>query len=100
MLALVQLFKDLLHYLTVLLRIHSFLDKVESIDKAAFIINVRKHRACQMVVRIINRSIGPLLNELTLVFLQDNIPDVAALVSAELQEIVLKYPADYIQQRN
>ena len=100
MLALFQLFKDLLHYLTVLFWIHCFLYKIESIDKAAFIINVRKHGACQMIVRIINRSIGSFLDELTLVFLQDNIPDIASLITAKLQEIVLKDPADNIQQRN
>ena len=31
-----------------------------------------------MIVRIINRSISSLLDELTLIFLQDNIPDIAS----------------------
>ena len=53
-----------------------------------------------MIVRIINRSIGSLFDELTLVFLQDNIPDITSLITAKFQELILEDPTDNIQQRN
>ena len=96
MLALFQLLKDPFHYLPVLFWIHSFLDN-EPVDKAAFIINIRKHGAGQMIVRIINGSIRSFRDELILVFLQDNIPNITALISAKLQEIVLKDPTNYVK---
>ena len=100
MLALIQLLKDLLHNLSVLLRIHRFLYQIESIDKAALIINIRKHGTCQMIVCIINGSICSLCNKLQLILLQDNVSDIASLIAAELQEIILKDPADNIQKRD
>ena len=100
MLALAQLVEYLLHDLSVLLRVHGFLHKVEPVNEAVLVINVGEHGAGQMIIDIVNAPVRQLPDKLCLVLLQYLVPDVVAMIAADLHKIVLKNTPDHVQQRD